>query len=60
MDDRGRPENNGKHAALHKRDYTMTMFRVSSALDRYVTNVLLAVLLAAVPLSAYLFVSPSL
>lgn len=38
----------------------MTMFRVSSALDRYVTNVLLAVLLAAVPLSAYLFVSPSL
>ena len=38
----------------------MTYFRLSSALDRYETNVLLVVLLAAMPLSAVLFVAPSL
>ena len=58
MDDGGRPKNRSKHAALHKRDTPMKLFRVSAAFDRYVTNAVLAGLLAAMPLSAVLFVFP--
>ena len=36
----------------------MKLFRVSAAFDRYVTNAVLAGLLAAMPLSAVLFVFP--
>ena len=38
----------------------MTYFRLSSALDRYLTNVLLALLLAPIPLSAALFLASPL
>jgi|KBSMisStaDraftv2_1062788.scaffolds.fasta_scaffold1030334_1 hypothetical protein len=38
----------------------MAWFRVSSVMDRYVSNIILGLLVAALPLTAVLSFSPSL